>query len=94
MGECFFWYWLTGVVPDKGPLNGCVETEACKERGIEACCDELLCGLRPAIFYTVITNEAPVSLWWVIAQYKEAEECQECRCEDSADETREKTATD
>jgi len=19
-----FWYWLTRVVPDKGPLNGCV----------------------------------------------------------------------
>ena len=19
-----FWYWLTGIVPDKGPLNGCV----------------------------------------------------------------------
>ena len=24
MGECFFWYWPTRVVPDKGPLNGCV----------------------------------------------------------------------
>ena len=23
-GECCFWYWLTRVVPDKGPLNGCV----------------------------------------------------------------------
>jgi len=26
--SCFsgftFWYWLTQVVPDKGPLNGCV----------------------------------------------------------------------
>jgi len=22
--ECFFWYWLTWVVPDKGPLNDCV----------------------------------------------------------------------
>jgi len=21
-GECFFWYWLTRVVPDKGPQNG------------------------------------------------------------------------
>jgi len=21
--ECFFWYWLTRVVPDKWPLNGC-----------------------------------------------------------------------
>ena len=24
MGECFFWYRLTRVVPDKRPLNGCV----------------------------------------------------------------------
>ena len=24
MGECFFWYQLTRVVSDKGPLNGCV----------------------------------------------------------------------
>ena len=24
MGECFFWYWPTWVVPDKGPLDGCV----------------------------------------------------------------------
>ena len=23
MGECFFWYWLTRVVLDKGPSNGC-----------------------------------------------------------------------
>ena len=24
MVECFFWYWPTRVVPDQGPLNGCV----------------------------------------------------------------------
>ena len=24
VGECFFWYRPTRVVPDKGPLNGCV----------------------------------------------------------------------
>ena len=23
-GECCFWYWLTQVVPDKGPLSRCV----------------------------------------------------------------------
>jgi len=23
VGECFFWYQLTQVVPDKGPKNGC-----------------------------------------------------------------------
>ena len=22
MGECFFWYWPTRVVPDQRPLNG------------------------------------------------------------------------
>ena len=24
MGECFFWYRPTRVVPDRGPLNSCV----------------------------------------------------------------------
>jgi len=24
VGECFFWYWPTRVVQDKGPLNCCV----------------------------------------------------------------------
>ena len=24
VGECFFWYWPTRVVPDQRPLNGCV----------------------------------------------------------------------
>ena len=24
VGECFFWYWPTWVVPDTGPLNSCV----------------------------------------------------------------------
>jgi len=23
MGECYFWYWFTWVVLDKGPLNVC-----------------------------------------------------------------------
>ena len=23
VGECFFWYWLTRVVPDNGPWNNC-----------------------------------------------------------------------
>jgi len=23
VGECFFWYWLTRVVQDNGPYNGC-----------------------------------------------------------------------
>jgi len=23
VGECFFWYWPTRVVPDQRPLNGC-----------------------------------------------------------------------
>ena len=29
MGECFFWYWHTCVVPDKGPLIGCVRVCVC-----------------------------------------------------------------
>jgi len=24
VGDCFFWYWPTRVVPDQRPLNGCV----------------------------------------------------------------------
>ena len=29
VGECFFWYWPTQVVPDKGPLkNGCVSAQS------------------------------------------------------------------
>jgi len=35
VGECFFWYWPTQVVPDKGPLNGCVHV----------CCVMWLTGL-------------------------------------------------
>ena len=34
MGECFFWYWPTWVVPDKRPLNGCVV----------GCCSSYLIG--------------------------------------------------
>ena len=29
MGECFFWYRPTRVVPDKRPLNGCVRVCVC-----------------------------------------------------------------
>ena len=29
MGECFFWYRPTRVVPDKRPLNGCVFVCVC-----------------------------------------------------------------
>jgi len=30
VGDCFFWYWPTQVVLDKGPLNGCLCV--CRER--------------------------------------------------------------
>ena len=33
MGECFFWYWPTRVVPDQRPLNG------------RCCCVMLLWGI-------------------------------------------------
>ena len=32
-----FWYWLTGVVPDKGPLNRCVCVCACVRACVCAC---------------------------------------------------------
>ena len=32
-----FWYWLTRVVPDKGPLNGCVCVCACVRACVHAC---------------------------------------------------------
>jgi len=30
VGECFFWYRPTRVVPDQGPLNGCVRVCVCE----------------------------------------------------------------
>ena len=36
MGECFFWYRPTWVVPDKRPLNGCVCVCTVNIRGHEA----------------------------------------------------------
>ena len=30
--ECFFWYWLTRAVLDKGPLIGCVCVSMCPEK--------------------------------------------------------------
>ena len=30
VGECFFWYWPTRVVPDQRPLNGCVCVICCQ----------------------------------------------------------------
>jgi len=36
--ECFFWYWPTWVVPDKGPLNGCVcvSSQRCLNRMVNS----------------------------------------------------------
>ena len=45
MGECFFWYWPTRIVPDKRPLNGCVILCVC-----------VLC-LRVCIVLTVFIDE-------------------------------------
>ena len=37
MGECFFWYWPTRVVPDQRPLNGrCCS--CCRLHGLYAGC--------------------------------------------------------
>jgi len=47
--SCFsgftFWYWLTQVVPDKGPLNGCVCVCTSKGRGREEEGREGVCPL-------------------------------------------------
>jgi len=32
-----FWYWLTWIVPDKGPLSGCVCVCACVRACVRAC---------------------------------------------------------
>ena len=37
VGECFFWYRPTRVVPDKRPLNGCVCVCACVRACVRAC---------------------------------------------------------
>ena len=44
VGECFFWYRPTRVVPDKRPLNGCVR--ACV-RACVCCC----CWLKLTIYF-------------------------------------------
>ena len=36
MGECFFWYQPTRVIPDQRPLNGCVCVCVCNVVGIGA----------------------------------------------------------
>ena len=42
VGECFFWYWPTWVVPDQRPLNGCVCVCVCAaqkyQKWLIACC--------------------------------------------------------
>ena len=45
-GECFFWYWLTLVLPDKGPLNGCV----CALIYLDKIKDYSLCGIVGQLF--------------------------------------------
>jgi len=37
VGECFFWYWPTRLVPDQRPLNGCVCVCACACACARAC---------------------------------------------------------
>ena len=43
MGECFFWYRPTRVVPDKRPLNGCVCVCACVRACMRACVRARVC---------------------------------------------------
>ena len=42
MGECFFWYWPTRVVPDKGPKQLCVCMRACVRACVCVCLAELM----------------------------------------------------
>ena len=53
MGECFFRYQRTRVVPDNGPLNGCVRVRVCM---LEVCCigKWLLFSLETARFSVFI----------------------------------------
>ena len=48
MGECFFWYWSTRVVPDQRPLNGCVCVCECVCECVCVCViigtTDILCG--------------------------------------------------
>ena len=44
VGECFFWYWPTQVVPDPRPLNGSVCVCVCVRACVRACvCYILYC---------------------------------------------------
>ena len=38
IGFLLFWYRLTRVVADKGPLNGCVRVCVCVRACVRACC--------------------------------------------------------
>ena len=51
-----FWYRLTGVVPEKGPLNGCVclyhVLPFWQNKDIDSCCF-VICHIISAFFITV-----------------------------------------
>ena len=57
MGECFFWYRLTRVVPDKRPLNGCVCVCVCaRARSRETVLDNTTVVARAHATTVVLSN--------------------------------------
>jgi len=53
VGECFFWYRPTRVVPDKGPLNSCV-----------CVCDALLFLIHCEEYYFGTLESSPDGIAW------------------------------
>ena len=63
VGECFFWYRPTRVVPDQRPLNGCVCVCVCTYSNVTACQKPLL--LIPDSFFAKQVNIENKGDWLV-----------------------------
>jgi len=56
-----FWYWLTQVVPEKGPLNGCVRVCVCLLGSVSFSALTLLVGRQEE--HPACKNNAEVLVW-------------------------------
>jgi len=56
MGEYFFWYRPTRVVPDKRPLNGCVCVCVCVRACVRACVRVCVCACVCVCVSFAVTN--------------------------------------
>jgi len=56
VGECFFWYRPTWVVPDQRPLDGCV----CAFQLSQVCFCHLFVNYAMKMLWTVGTRESKV----------------------------------